>query len=61
MWTSPWPPATVTEVALELELALPAMSVSLAVTSNVPRPCAKIVPAGTVTVALLPKMSPVVQ
>jgi hypothetical protein len=49
---------TVTEIGVELELALPAASVSLAVTSNVPKPCAAIVPAGTVTVALLPEMSP---
>ena len=38
-------------------LALPAASVSLAVTSNVPLPCAVIVAAGTVTVALLAEMS----
>ena len=45
------------EVAVEFAPTLPAMSVSLAVTLNVPWPCAAIVPAGTVTVALLPEMS----
>ena len=50
--------STVTEVAAELAPALPAVSVSLAVTSNVPWPCAAIVARGTVTVALLPEMSP---
>ena len=49
--------STVTEVADELAPALPAVSVSLAVTSNVPWPCAGIVATGTVTVALLPEMS----
>ena len=49
---------TVTDVTDELELELPAVSVSLAVTLNVPWPCAAIVPRGTVTVALLPEMSP---
>ena len=50
--------STVTDVAVELALALPAASVSRAVTLNVPLPWAVIVPAGTVTVALLPEMSP---
>ena len=50
--------STVTDVADELALALPAASVSLAVTLNVPWPCAVIVPAGTVTVALPARMSP---
>ena len=49
--------STVTGVAVELAPALPAASVSAAVTLNVPWPCAVIVPAGTVTVALLPEMS----
>ena len=49
--------STVTEVGVEFALALPAASVSLAVTLNVPLPCAVIVPAGTVTVALLAEMS----
>ena len=35
--------STVTEIAVELGLALPATSVSRAVTSNVPWPCAVIV------------------
>ena len=50
--------STVTGVAVELAPALPAMSVRLAVTLNVPWPCAAIVATGTVTVALLPAMSP---
>ena len=50
--------STVTDVAEELALALPAASVSLAVTLNVPWPCAVIVPAGTVTVTLPARMSP---
>ena len=37
---------------------LPAASVSAAVTLNVPWPCASIVAVGTVTVALLPEISP---
>ena len=49
--------STVTEVAVEVEPTLPAMSVSPAVTLNVPWPCAVIVARGTVTVALLPEMS----
>ena len=49
---------TFTEIAVEFELALPAASVSLAVTSNVPRPWAAIVAGGTVTVAVLARMSP---
>ena len=49
--------STVTGVAVELAPTLPAMSVSLAVTSNVPWPCAASVARGTVTVALLPEMS----
>ena len=50
--------STVTEAAVEFALTLPAASVSVAVTSNVPWPCAVIVARGTVTVALLPEMSP---
>ena len=50
--------STITEVAVEFELALPAASVSVAVTLNVPSPCAAIVARDTVTVALLPEMSP---
>ena len=50
--------STVTGVADELTLALPAASVSLAVTLTVPWPCAVIVDEGAVTVALLPEMSP---
>ena len=50
--------STVTDVAVEFGPALPAASVSRAVTLNVPWPCAVIVAAGTVTVALLPEMSP---
>ena len=50
--------STVTGVAVEFAPALPATSVSRAVTSNVPLPCVVIVPAGTVTVALLSRMSP---
>ena len=50
--------STVTDAGAESELALPAASVSVAVTSNVPWPCAVIVASGTVTVALLPEMSP---
>ena len=50
--------STVTDVADELAPALPAASVSPAVTLNVPWPCAVIVASGTVTVALLPEMSP---
>ena len=50
--------STVTEIAVEFEPALPAASVSRAVTLNVPWPCAAIVAGGTVTVALLPEMSP---
>ena len=49
--------STVTGVADELAPTLPAMSVSPAVTLNVPWPWAVIVAAGTVTVALLPEMS----
>ena len=49
--------STVTGVAVELAPALPAVSVSRAVTSNVPWPCAVIVARGTVTVALLAEMS----
>ena len=49
--------STVTGVAVELAPALPAMSVSPAVTLNVPWPCAASVARGTVTVALLPEMS----
>ena len=49
--------STVTDVAVEFALALPAPSVSRAVTSNVPLPCAVIVAAGTVTVALPARMS----
>ena len=52
--------STVTDVAVELAPALPATSVSRAVTSNVPWPCAEIVARGTVTVALPPEMSPAV-
>ena len=44
--------STVTEVAVEFGPALPAASVSRAVTSNVPWPWAASVAAGTVTVAL---------
>ena len=50
--------STVTGVAVELAPALPAVSVSRAVTLNVPLPCAVIVARGTVTVALLAEMSP---
>ena len=50
--------STVTDVADEFGLALPATSVSFAVTLNVPSPCVAIVPDGTVTVALSPVMSP---
>ena len=50
--------STVTDVANELALTLPAASVSLAVTLNVPLPCAVIVARGTVTVALPARMSP---
>jgi hypothetical protein len=50
--------ATVTELAGEVGLTLPAASISVAVTLNVPLPCAVIVPAGTVTVALSPETSP---
>ncbi len=50
--------STVTDVADEFAPALPAMSVIRAVTSNVPLPCAPIVPDGTATVALPPVMSP---
>ena len=46
------PASTVTGVAVEFAPALPAVSVSLAVTLNVPWPCAVIVARGTVTVAL---------
>ena len=50
--------STVTgKCAVEFAPALPAASVSRAVTSNVPLPCAEIVAAGTVTVALLAEMS----
>ena len=49
--------STVTKVGAESGLGLPAASVSMAVTSNVPWPCAVIVASGTVTVALLPEMS----
>ena len=49
--------STVTEIAVELMLVLPATSVSRAVTSNVPSPCAVIVAAGTATVALPARMS----
>ena len=49
--------STVTGAAVEFAPALPAASVSRAVTLNVPLPCAVIVPAGTVTVALPPEMS----
>ena len=52
--------STVTDVADELTLALPATSVSRAVTSNVPLPWAVIVARGTVTVALLAEISPAV-
>ena len=50
--------STVTGTAVELAPALPAASVSRAVTLNVPWPCAVIVAAGTVTVALPVRMSP---
>ena len=49
--------STVTGVAVELAPVLPAMSVSPAVTLNVPWPYAASVAGGTVTVALLPEMS----
>ena len=51
------PASTVTGMAAEFAPALPAASVSRAVTSNVPWPCAVIVARGTVTVALLAEMS----
>ena len=50
--------STVTGIAVELAPALPAASVSRAVTLNVPLPWAVIVAAGTVTVALPVRMSP---
>ena len=52
--------STVTGIVPEFAPALPATSVSRAVTSNVPWPCAVIVARGTVTVALLAEMSPAV-
>ena len=50
--------STVTGMAARVAPALPATSVSRAVTSNVPWPWAVIVAGGTVTVALLAEMSP---
>ena len=50
--------STVTRNAVEFGPGLPAASVSAAVTSNVPSPCAVIVAGGTVTVALLAETSP---
>ena len=49
--------SNVTETGGETELAMPAALVSVAVTSNVPWPCAESVAGGTVTVALPARMS----